>query len=229
MNTDKLSKKLEQLVNLLREDQKQPVSIRDIASITEVLVAVVHRYFSILDTSIYRELQSVSAQITDTRSEIARVRPKDMKSRIPAAGDQLDAIVRHTEEATNTIMEAAEEIMSADAADIEAYKATVDGACLRIFEACSFQDITGQRVSKVVTTLGDIEERVGALLEVLGSEFEDSGTAAEPLPQGDEALLSGPALEGEGIDQNEVDALLDKDAAASPKKSAQSEIDALFD
>ena len=198
---------------MLREDQKQPVSIRDIASITEVLVAVVYRYF---DTSIYRELQSVSAQITDTRSEIARVRPKDMKSRIPAAGDQLDAIVRHTEEATNTIMEAAEEIMS------------TAPACVSLRHA-PFQDITGQRVSKVVTTLGDIEERVGALLEVLGSEFEDSSTAAEPLPQGDEALLSGPALEGEGIDQNEVDALLDKDAAASPKKSSQSEIDALFD
>jgi chemotaxis regulatin CheY-phosphate phosphatase CheZ len=226
MNTDRLSKKLGQLVNLLREDQKQPVSIREIASITEVLVAVVHRYFSILDTSIYRELQSVSAQITDTRAEIARVRPKDMKSRIPAAGDQLDAIVVHTEEATNTIMEATEEIMSADAADQAAYKATVEGACLRIFEACSFQDITGQRVSKVVATLGDIEERVGKLLEALGSEFEDSGGGAES-PKGDDGLLSGPALAGEGIDQNEVDALLDE--KPPPPKSAQSDIDALFD
>jgi len=60
-------------------------------------------------------------------------------------------------------MDAAEEIMSADSSDSGAYQTAVNDACMRIFEACSFQDITGQRISKVVRTLTYIEDRLNKL------------------------------------------------------------------
>ena len=51
--------------------------------------------------------------------------------------------MRATEQASNTIMECAEALMGADASDPAAYKALVDEKMMVIFEACSFQDITG--------------------------------------------------------------------------------------
>ena len=136
------------------------------------------------------------------------MRPGEIKAQLPAAGDQLGAIVKSTELATNTIMEAAERII-ADSGDAPAaYRAMVEDACMRIFEACSFQDITGQRVTKIVKTLSYIDERITTLVETLGTELADIPVESEIQPAGDAALMPGPALEGEGIDQDEVDALL---------------------
>src|SRR5436305_841014 len=135
----------------------------------------------------------------------------DLKnSRIPAAGEELGAIVRATEEATHTIMECAEAVMAADASDPVAYKALVDEKMLVIFEACSFQDITGQRIAKVVETLQHIEERVSRFANVVqakdinGFLTESERARAE---RKEKLLLHGPQLAGAGVDQSKVDEL----------------------
>ena len=58
--------------------------------------------------------------------------------------------------------------MSADATS-ENYVESINDACMRIFEACSFQDITGQRITKVVSTLTYIEERLHGLQDAWGT------------------------------------------------------------
>ena len=78
-----------------------------------------------------------------------------------------------TETATNTIMECAEALMAADASDPAAYKALVDEKMMVIFEACSFQDITGQRIAKVVETLQHIEQRVARFADVMQAKDID--------------------------------------------------------
>ncbi len=205
-----LSKQIELLVDNLRKQNTAALSLTDVASVTEVLIGTMNVFYKSIDTSIYRECRALSDYITNARKEIASLQPVDLESaRIPRAGLELDAIVQQTEEATNTIMEAAEEIMGADTEDHEAYQATTMDAVMRIFEACSFQDITGQRISKVVQTLSHIEERVLELRSLMGVTEEDIQEAMDDdQPKGDEALLSGPALDGEGIDQNEVDELM---------------------
>lgn len=213
MDADAISARIEQLVDLLREDQSAQLKLRDVASVTEVLLATMQRYFNSIDMAIYGELRQLSEHIQKARTEIAELRPSDLKEeKIPRAGKELEAIVQATEEATGTIMDAAEEIMSADDGDPSAYKQKVDDACMRIFEACSFQDITGQRITKVVTTLTHIEDRLTNLQAAWGSENgepADGETTREYQPSDEEAgLLNGPALEGEGIDQDAVDNLL---------------------
>lgn len=117
-----------------------------------------------MDTAIYKELTEISDFIDTTRTEIGRLQPGNLKDKhIPEAGLELEAIVQSTETATNTIMEQAELIMSADPDDMGAYHDTVQGAVMEIFEACSFQDITGQRISKVVSTLVHIDLRSARL------------------------------------------------------------------
>ena len=101
------------------------------------------------------------------------MRPNELKGeRIPEAGRELEAIVQSTEDATGTIMDAAEEIMGADMSSSEGADA-INDACKRIFEACSFQDITEQRISKVVSTLTFIEERLNQLERTWGPEIAD--------------------------------------------------------
>ena len=204
-----LSKQIELLVDNLRKQNTASMSLTEVASVTEVLIGTMNVFYKSIDTSIYRECRALSDYITNARKEIASLQPVDLESaRIPRAGLELDAIVQQTEEATNTIMEAAEEIMGADTSDTDAYQATTQDAVMRIFEACSFQDITGQRISKVVETLSHIEQRVLELRNLMGVTEEDIQEAMQgDEPTGDAALLSGPALKGEGIDQSAVDDL----------------------
>jgi len=217
MSSEALSGQIGMLVDNLRKQKSASLSLTEVASVTEVLIATTQMFFKTIDTSVYKEFLSLSDYITNARKEIASLQPGDLEStRIPRAGLELDAIVQQTEEATNTIMNAAEEIMGADTEDPAAYQATVNDAVMLIFEACSFQDITGQRITKVVETLAHIEQRVLELRNLLGvteEDIEDAKAEAEPVSE-DKALLSGPALEGEGIDQGEVDALMGSEGAA---------------
>lgn len=229
-----LSSQIELLVDHLRGRRDHDFSLADVASVTEVLIGTMRSYFSGIDTSIYRECRQLADYISNARKEIASLEPGDLEhARIPRAGLELDAIVRQTEEATNTIMTSAEAIMNADPADVAAFQGTVEQNILKIFEACSFQDITGQRISKVVQTLAYVETRINELRNLLGITDDEIAQARDAAASEDpprDPLLSGPALEGEGIDQRGVDALMDP-AEAPEKKSpaSQDEIDALFD
>ncbi len=95
--------------------------------------------------------------------------------------------------------------------------AKVEELCDRIaeksiegMEACGFQDLTGQRISKIVRSLRFIEERVDAMTEICGREGIEA--LASGLPSDDEDLkdgvtLQGPQLPGEAVSQDEIDKL----------------------
>lgn len=203
--SSELSDKVSSLVDALRAKPQDDLAMADVAMVTEVLLSTMQRYFASIDTQIYREFRELASYIEDAKSEITQLRPGDLKQeKLPRAGQELDAIVQATEEATNTIMEAAESLMAIESEDPDQIKGEVMDKCMAIFEACSFQDITGQRISKVVTTLTHIEDRLSQLQHVWWSG-DDSGS--DDAASGEEALLNGPALAGEGIDQSYVDAV----------------------
>ncbi|MGE0743972.1 MAG: protein phosphatase CheZ [Rhodospirillales bacterium] len=190
---------------------------------TAELVAVVKEVLSSLsgemsagDVRMYQELKWFVDRIERTKSEIAALRPETIHSEhIPQATDELGAIVSATENATNEIMEAAEGIEAVAEALGEEQSEALVGATTRIYEACSFQDITGQRIRKVVTALKEIESKVSALIGMVAPQ-KSAGTAdvpavAEPAaPPADAHLLNGPQLPGEGHNQAAIDALFDK-------------------
>ncbi len=221
-----LSQQIEALVDSIRRKEQSVISLTEVAAVTEVLMKTMQLFFRSVDLRIYEECQSLSDYISNARKEIVALQPENLEgARIPRAGKELDAIVKQTEVATNTIMEAAEEIMAADDDDLDIYKAKVQDAVMRIFEACSFQDITGQRISKVVDTLQYIEKRANELKQIMDIDLvRDQAIAAPEADQEideDKALLSGPALDGEGIDQAEVDALLETAFETAPAVKPQ--------
>ncbi|MDX2145453.1 MAG: chemotaxis protein CheZ [Rhodospirillaceae bacterium] len=171
-------------------------------------------------------LENLAHFIDQSRSEIAALKPEQVKEEfLPKATDELDAIVQATSEATNRIMDAAEKIsgVATELADPQA--SDLMNAVTSIYEACSFQDITGQRIAKVVTTLKVIEQRIERMVASLsGKPIESDGT--DQLPDGwvtgqsaqadidalfgdasKDSLLHGPAAKGQGTSQADIDAL----------------------
>ncbi len=118
------------------------------------------------------EIENLARVIKAARSEIAALNPAEMRERhFTTATDELDAVVGATEDATNAIMEAAERIeVVAKKVDEDTAKQLTD-AVTGIYEACGFQDITGQRISKVVGALREIELKVEGLLAAFGDKY----------------------------------------------------------
>lgn len=212
---------LTHIVDFLRRERRD-LSLDDVMVLAERMAATLDETVACVDTLLHDEFRAIVGEITALRREIGGLRPDHMRfERIPEAGLELDAVVEATETATVAIMEAAEEIMSADASDPAAYKTLVDDKMIVIFEACSFQDITGQRIRKVVRTLSWIEERLGRLthtLKIESSEGHESETEEERRRR--ELILHGPQMKGAGVSQDFVDDVFNT--------SNQDDIDKLF-
>jgi chemotaxis regulatin CheY-phosphate phosphatase CheZ len=168
-----------------------------------------------------KELLEISAHIQQTRNEIAALHPDDKgASSIVHATSELDAIVSATERATYDILNGAERIQAAAAKlpaapEVSTLAAEIGKQATDIMTACSFQDLTGQRISKVVNALRYIETRINAMIEIWGID-EAARAAAATAPADDRPdahLLNGPQLEG-AADQSEIDSLFE--AAPAP-------------
>ncbi len=169
------------------------------------------------------EIARMAKVLGQAKMEIAQIRhPMSEDDRVQAASNELDAIVLATETATNTILEASEEInqlctglidLGSGDPVVTEVAGMITSQVIRVMEACNFQDITGQRITKVVTTLQVIEDRIKAIIDIIG---KDAFTELPLPPQGTEVdpddeshLLSGPQASGEGVSQDEIDALFD--------------------
>jgi chemotaxis regulatin CheY-phosphate phosphatase CheZ len=182
---------------------------------SEALVALMRGFFQQLDKRRSEEFRIIAGYIAKAKEEIREMRPHDIShERIPTAGAELEAITRDTENATHAIMNSAEAIMGMESSDT-AYKAAVDDEIMKIFEACSFQDITGQRVSKVVNVLKQIEERVGRLANTLGVEDSAPTELSAEEKRRRDLLLNGPAIGGPETRQDAIDAMFDEPFAAA--------------
>ncbi|MCE9522733.1 MAG: protein phosphatase CheZ [Alphaproteobacteria bacterium] len=195
-----------------------------------------------------RELEVMASGIAQTRREIAAIKPATADApdapgndRIIAATEELDFVVRSTETATAEILTAAERLFTISAelkekgGDVTLCD-EIENHATNLMLACSFQDLTGQRMTKVVNALRYIEQRVNSMIEIWGINPADVKNAPPPQKDArpDAHLLNGPAREGEGVAQDEIDRMLNgtgEDAAetAAPAETAsQNDIDALF-
>lgn len=178
-------------------------------------------------TRLFQEIEDLARYIHAAKAEIVALNPVDIRETfLPTAAGELDAIVQSTEKATGAIMDATEAVDAVSAEAPADLAERLRDATTRIYEACSFQDLTGQRITKVVRMLACVEERVDALVRA----FDPVGRmASTPAPEdnvqqagnrgrasvhavgdrdADGALLNGPQDEGEAMKQDDIDALL---------------------
>ena len=169
-----------------------------------------------------RELQEMSSSIMQTRQEIAAMKPEEAgNNRIMAATEELDAIVTACERSIADVLTATERMQEIGKKarklgfDPELCD-QIEGNATDIFMACSFQDITGQRTTKVVNVLRYLEQRVNSMIDIWSVEGVcSSGAQFDPIDTREDAyLLEGPRLGGLGNGQDDIDKLL-RDALGS--------------
>lgn len=195
------------------KDTGTPAYRRD--EVVRIINSVIDKVHEADQGHLFSQLKELKEIIEGMREELKTARPLDIHSKhIPTASDELDAVVASTEEATGTIMDACEAIQGQFDSMDGAVAEVVEAEVTRIFEACSFQDITGQRITKVVGALKEIDDKVSAILKLVGTDFPGVGdmggadASDEPERQGDEALLNGPQMADQAITQEEIDKLL---------------------
>lgn len=205
----------EKIIEAHRQAQK-PLTRDDVAAIVSNVIGSMDGDLRASNVKLYSELDAIAQYIKAAKLEIAAIQPVERQmTDIANASDELDAVVQATENATSSILDACEGIEKVvpDIPEGDAREGVVDGVT-KIYESCNFQDITGQRISKVVRTLKHLETRIDELLDVFGN-------APLPTPQSEREtkeaelddhermkLLNGPALPGSAIDQDAIDKLL---------------------
>lgn len=142
-------------------------------------------------------------------------------------GVELEAVIEDTENAANVILDAADRIVEyvdeekdwGDEAIKEDIRQHIKNDIQEILMACTFQDLTGQRIRNTLTNLQNIEERLSSTFERLGIQVEANQDAID-------------AHVHKAANQKEIDNLLNSESSSSSEDdgtSDQGDIDALFD
>lgn len=189
------------------------VAARDLVALVEEFVGASGRDPAPIGVKLYTEIENLAKYIEKARAEIQALRPNELRDRhLPTATDELEAVLGSTEEATNGILGAVEKIEGLTVCMTPEIAAAVTEAVTEVYESCNFQDVSGQRISKVVKTLQHIERTINGLLAAFGDEIarrrhdrEEAGAPAAATSDG--KLLNGPQLPQDAKRQAEIDAL----------------------
>jgi len=187
-------------------DELVRASVRaELSLLFEDLRRFVDRRISELSMEIHATVQLVdysetnlSAQLARIHEQIARVVAKPIATTFNS-GLELEAVVQATEKAANQIMEAAEAIggwlqTGGDPAALQAVSQQVNA----IFEACTFQDLTGQRVRRAIEHLQNVETMLTGLMQPAGS---GDGSKLPLVEQADENTGTAHDLGQSEVDQ----------------------------
>jgi chemotaxis protein CheZ len=196
--------------------ERYPASDPDmVANVVRAVLSTMRGDLSASETGLLHEVEELGRTIAAARAEIAALQADDItESHIPSATDELDAIVAHTAGATNSILEVCETLDQMAGKLDSAGAAVLQDATTRIYEACSFQDITGQRITKVVATLKAIDGKVAQILDTFSESRGEPGrprtvsVAVSPVPANGDPAAVGPQLPGSAMDQTDIDKLL---------------------
>jgi chemotaxis signal transduction protein/chemotaxis regulatin CheY-phosphate phosphatase CheZ len=187
-----------------------------------------HRQVS---SRVHGELENLATYIGKTMSNLQLLDPSVRLSAerdIPAASQQLSDVVKSTEEATNTIIALTDTLMDHQATlgesieklklqksrsreyqdligQIEQLHMEDEKTLMEIVTSLSFQDLTGQRINKIVTMVATVQDKLRDLIQAFGIRVEEApkGPAPEPSPE--------PSAEEVGkLAQDSVDSLLNQ-------------------
>jgi chemotaxis protein CheZ len=159
------------------------------------------------------ETDGVRRVLDRTRSELASLQRTNGGDR---ATRELDAVAAGAEHATRQILDAAEAIEDAAgalAASVKRKQAQgltqdIQEQVIRIFEACNFQDLGGQRIGKVLVTLEAFADHIARMMEICGDTAATSAVASANVSK--HTSVHGPHLPGDNghATQAEIDRLL---------------------
>lgn len=157
------------------------------------------------------ELMTIRDAIARNKRDLGKLIRDGEERGMARAADELGAARRGMEIGADKILRAAEMIdesaraLTASLQDEfkRGLAQEIQDQVIDVFEACNFQDISGQRIGKVIATLSAIEKQVTNAL----SRY-DAITAAPAAPAfAARSLLNGPKLDGDAghASQRDID------------------------
>ena len=166
--------------------------------------------------SLERELAKLNSAVAHTMRELAALIGEGQERHMAHAAGKLGAAVEGMEKATDKILGSAEVIDDSAKALAAAMKTDyerglaqeIQDRVVQIYEACNFQDLSGQRIGNVIETLTTIENQVEGMLD--RHQARPAGTRQAKPPCAN-ALLNGPRLDGDSghTSQQDIDVLFD--------------------
>lgn len=180
-----------------------------LAEVVRAVLTTISDELTAKETALLQEVEELARTIAVAKTEIAALRVDDITDHdIPFATDELDAIVDHTAHATHAILESCETLDEVAGTISGDPAVKLQDATTRIYEACSFQDITGQRITKIVTTLKAIEGKIAHIIATFGRDLTHQGKQGAQATRPADELLNGPQLPEHAMDQSDIDKLL---------------------
>jgi chemotaxis protein CheZ len=174
----------------------------EIERIEEEFTGAVREFMRQKNCEIYKEIRKIVKQIDETRGALASGRTL-AENPLSNVQDEIGAVLKHNERAADKILSSCEDIQKklvkvgkTDAPSAEAIAGSVNA----IFEACDFQDLSGQRLTKVAETLDFIDESIGNLVTLLVTQTKAEQSEAD-------MLRHGPQLNA--ASQDDIDRLFD--------------------
>lgn len=166
------------------------------------------------ETHWLRELHDEVAAIADYVAEIRQAiqglrAPELAGDRLPGMRNDLTAVRDTTRLAADRILDMAEDLLTqATAGQLDA--AYIEARMLELMEACSFQDLSGQRIQRMQDMLNAVEDRLSHFVERVraGNAMLDETDAEERLKRRNEVRLThGPSNVG-ALGQTDIDQIL---------------------
>lgn len=206
-------------------------------------VDTVNSQLAVLETFIARRFDEISMEINATAQQVDMAEDGIVKrfaevleilgainysgtgGSAANTGVELEAVIEDTENAANNILDAADRIVEYvdndkdwnDEKTREELRDKIRNDIQEILMACTFQDLTGQRIRNTLNNLQGIEQRLSAT-------FEKLGISVEPNQDTIDQSVAKAQNQGE-ID----DIFATKTAPDGAKASSQDDIDGMFD
>lgn len=224
-----INEKLQSKMAEIESSQEEMVPMSEVRGLLDAVRSLFEGRFDEEDVKLYGELGELARFINSARKDLREFQPHYLADKdIPDASDQLDAIVTTTEQATRNIMDYLDQLQSNQQRVIDrliAHEPPLDEDVLAgiddamseseslitsIYEACTFQDLTGQRIMKIVKTLKEIERQVLRMVVVFGLNQDKVDDETRKELEEEANLLEGPQLPGNSLDQDDIDDILSK-------------------
>lgn len=136
---------------------------------------------------LHLEVAELSAAIQLTRQEITELGSQQAQNGgFAATANEMDDIFEHTEKAISDILQAAEAMQASawaareDGTDTEVCD-RLDKCAIDIYTACTFQELTGQRIAKLLSLMEFTESHVVRMLQHWQVDDVMDAPEAEPI------------------------------------------------
>ncbi|PIR37864.1 MAG: hypothetical protein COV35_08015 [Alphaproteobacteria bacterium CG11_big_fil_rev_8_21_14_0_20_39_49] len=195
-----LSKDLHSRLCSLKDKNGNNVELNEPELVVSDLITLFKKHCDKYDSQLLQDIKVIGDKAHSAKMEF-----NDKKDNvIESASSELDAVIESTEQATDTILDSAERIQKIilNNPKNEMSKSITDNVMI-IFEACNFQDITGQRIKKISKALDFIEHSAGHILSKYS--YEDINKDV----RGDAHLMKGPQSNPDSPNQDDIDKLFD--------------------